>query len=120
MRLIASWTPDQEPSTEMPTTLKWEDGTPATFDDFAKHELDTYTLVAGQHGGIEQHIFPDIVAEVVYDEFAKDWIVKGPGVVTAALALHDPGATDDQITTELFTFPVVYRAKIVRTPALAN
>ena len=72
MRLIASWTSDQEPGTEMPTTLKWEDGTPATLDDFAQHQLDTRTLVAGRDGGMEQHFFPDVFAEIVFDEFAKD------------------------------------------------
>jgi hypothetical protein len=118
MRLIASWTPDQDPSTEMPTAVKWEDGTPATLDDFAKHQLDTYTLRTGRDGGMERHIFPSISVEVVYDWFAKDWVMKGSGVITAALELHNPDATDVQITAELFTFPVVYRANIVRTPAV--
>jgi hypothetical protein len=55
---------------------------------------------------------------VVFDRFAKDWVVRGPGVNTAALELHNPDATDDQITTELYTFPIVYRAKIVRLKGL--
>jgi hypothetical protein len=104
----------------MPTSLEWEDGTPATLDDFARHQLDTYTLQAGRHGRTEQHFFPDIVAEGVFDWFAKDWVVRGPGVNTAALELHNPDATDDQIITELYTFPIVYRAKIVRLKGLVN
>lgn len=101
MRLIAVWTRDQDVGTEMPNTMKWDDGTPATMDDFAKHRLDTHTLVAGRNGGMEQHFYPDIVARVEYDWFARDWVVKGSGVTTTALQLHNPDATDDEITTEL-------------------
>lgn len=119
MRLTATWKPDQDAAMDMPDSLKWEDGTPATVDDFARHQLDTHTLRPGRHGQIEQHFFPDLVAEVVYDRFANDWVVKGPGVITAALELHNPDATDDQITAQLFTFPMVYRAKIVRNTSLS-
>ncbi|MGC1784734.1 MAG: hypothetical protein WA708_19615 [Acidobacteriaceae bacterium] len=103
----------------MPNSLTWEDGTPATVHDFARHQLDTHTLRSGRNGEIEQHFFPDIVAEVEYDWIAKDWIVKGPGVTTTALELPNPDATDDQITAELYTFPIVYRARIVRITSLS-
>lgn len=120
MRLIATWTSDQNPATEMPRSLKWDNGTPATMDDYRAHSLDTHSLHASGDGGMECHMFPDLVAEVVYDWFANDWVVKGRGVVTAALELHNPNATNEQITAELFTFPIVYRAKIVRSPVLVN
>jgi hypothetical protein len=119
MKLIATWKPDQDAAIEMPDSLKGEDGTSATVDDFVRHQLDTHTLRSGRHGQIEQHFFPDIVAEVIYDRFAKDWVVKGPRVITAALELPNPDATDDQITAQLFTLPIVYAAKIVRTTPLS-
>src|SRR5580700_10916414 len=37
MRLIATWTKDQDVGTELPSSLKWEDGTVATLDDYEKH-----------------------------------------------------------------------------------
>jgi hypothetical protein len=55
---------------------------------------------------MECHMFPWIIAEAVFDTFAGDWVVKGPDVIAAALELHDQEATDDQITTELFSFPL--------------
>jgi hypothetical protein len=86
-------------------------------DDYRAHELDTHSLHGTRDGGIECHMYPEIVAEVIYDPFAGDWVVKGPSVITTALDLHDPDATDDQITAELFALPVVYRATITRTSA---
>jgi hypothetical protein len=53
MRLIASWTPDQDPATEIPTSLKWDDGAPATVDDYRAHFLDTHSLHASGDGGME-------------------------------------------------------------------
>jgi hypothetical protein len=59
-------------------------------------------------------MFPEIVAEVTFDRDAKDWIVRGPGVTTVCLELNDPNAKDDEIMAALYTFPVVYRANVVR------
>jgi hypothetical protein len=42
------------------------------------------------------------------------WMVTGPGIATVGLELHDPNAKDEQIIAELYTFPMVYRANIVR------
>ncbi len=41
MRLIATWRLDQEPSTDAPVKLRWEDGTPATMADFARIDGNT-------------------------------------------------------------------------------
>ena len=120
MKLIAKWKREEEPAHNEPSTLVWEDGAPATMDDYRAHFLDTHSLREGDDGGMECLMFPEVVAEVVYDRFANDWVVKGPDVVTAALELHSPDATDEDITTELFTFPIVYRAKIVRHQGFVN
>jgi hypothetical protein len=115
MKLIASWTKDQDASMDEPSLVKWGDGTAATLDDFRKHELDTHTFRFDGSNHLELHIFPDIVAEVTFDRAAKDWVVRGPGVVTVGLELNDPNAKDDEIIAELYTFPIVYRANIVRS-----
>jgi hypothetical protein len=40
--------------------------------------------------------------------------VTGPGITPASLDLKDTGASDDQIMTELYTFPIIYRARVHR------
>jgi hypothetical protein len=114
MRLIATWTKDQDVGTELPSSLKWEDGTVATLDDYEKHQLDTHSLHAHDDGGMECHMFGDIVAEVTFDRYAQDWVVTGPDIASVGLELHDPNAKDEQIIAELYTFPLVYRADIIR------
>jgi hypothetical protein len=117
MKLIASWTKDQDVSMEEPYLIKWGDGKAATLDDYRKHQLDTHTFRADESNNLERHIFPDIVAEVTFDRDAKDWVVRGRGVATVGLELNNPNAKDDEIIAELYTFPMVYRANIVRPEA---
>ena len=119
VRLIVKWTSKQDPAYEEPSSLSWENGSPATVADYREHQLDTHSFHEGDDGGLECHMYPDIIGEVIYDSFAKDWVVRGRDIITTALELHDPDSTDDQITTELFGLNVVYRAKITRTPAAA-
>ena len=114
MRLIAKWKPELEPAYDEPSSVVWEDGTPATLNDYRTHELDTHSLHATDNGGMECHMFPEIVAEVAFDQDVRDWVVRGPGVVTFGLELHDPNAKDEQIIAELYTFPLIFRANIVR------
>jgi hypothetical protein len=115
MKLIASWTKDQDASMDEPHLVKWGDGTPATLEDYKKHLLDTHTIRFDGSGRIERHTFPDLVAEVSFDRAANDWVVRGPGVATAALELNDANAKDEEIVAELYTFPIVYRVRILRS-----
>ena len=114
MRLIAKWKPELEPAYDEPSSVVWEDGTPATLNDYRTHELDTHSLHATDNGGMECHMFPEIVAEVTFHRDVQDWVVTGPGVATVGLELHDPNAKDEQIIAELYTFPLIFRANIVR------
>ncbi len=114
MALVAKWTPKQDSCHEPPNSVKWEDGTLATQNDYFEHLTDTYRCVADPTGAIEMHIFPGVVADVRFDEVAGGWAVSGPSVISVALGLTDPTASDSQIIAELFTFPVVYRAQIHR------
>jgi hypothetical protein len=114
MKLIARWTEHQDASTEQPSSVTWEDGTPATLSDFKRHLSDTHSLHHDELGRVEQHFFPDIVAEVNWEPSTMDWIVRAPNAQTFALELHDPHVKDDEIVAALFTFPTIYRVKIVR------
>jgi hypothetical protein len=117
MKLIARWTEHQDASTEQPYSVSWEDGTPATLSDFKRHLLDTHSLHHDELGRVEQHFYPDVVAQVKWDQAAMDWVVSAPDIQTFALELHDPHVKDDQIVEALYTFRKVYRARIVRPVA---
>jgi hypothetical protein len=115
MELIARWTKHQDASMEEPQSVRWANDTPAIVDDFQRHQLDTHCLRIDEQGQLVQHFFPEIVAEVTFDQDVRDWVVRGPGVTTVGLELNDPNANDEQIIAELYTFPTVYRANIVRS-----
>ncbi len=112
--LIAQWATHEGATLEPPNLVLWEDGTPATPADYKKHIDDTHAWILKSPDIIERHIFPDIVADVRYDYLVGAWVVSVHGVETATLTLKDPNATDDEIREELFTFPVIYRARIHR------
>jgi hypothetical protein len=114
MKLIAKWKPDLDPAYDEPSSVVWDDGTPATLTDYRTHELDTHRLYVSEGGDTERHMFPDIVAEITYEPNVRDWVMRGQDVNTAALELHDPNATDVEILAEVFTFPTVYRHRVIR------
>jgi hypothetical protein len=112
--LIAKWTAAQDPSDDLPAKVYWADGSSATNNDYVTNSIGTHTLMLGEDGGMECHMFPDIVANLRFDTFADSWIASGPGIEPFALSLPDRNATDSQIIGELFLFPVVYKARIFR------
>jgi hypothetical protein len=114
MKLIAKWKFELEPAYDEPSSVVWADGTPATLNDYRAHELDTHSLHACNDGGMERHMFADIVANVTFDANVHDWVMSGQDVNPAALGLNDPAATDETIVAEIFTFPTVYRHRIIR------
>jgi hypothetical protein len=113
-RLVATWRRGAEPAHENPTKVRWDDGSSGTVDDYLDHELDTRFWHRNDRGDMELHIFPHIVADVAFDPLVMDWVMRGRDVTTAALDLHDPCATDAAIEEAVFTFPTVYRIRIVR------
>lgn len=75
------------------------DGRAATLADFQEHRIDTYTFV-GQPDHMEIHMFPDIVAEVYYDQGLGAWHTRGRGVTPRMLSLKDPNIDNHQIIAE--------------------
>lgn len=111
--LIAAWTLDQDPTIDHPKTVRWADGDSADFDDYLAHSMSTHTFVVGGNG-IELHMYPAVVGDVRYDPSVRRWVmIVGVGPIVV-LDLDDEDAPDDQIMAELFTYPVVYRARIHR------
>jgi hypothetical protein len=58
MELIARWTQRQDSCMELPNSVTRADGTPATIDDYERHQFDTHTLGFDEFGRAEQRIFP--------------------------------------------------------------
>jgi hypothetical protein len=113
-RLIATWKRGDDPSQTPPILLVWNDGALGTLAEFRRHQADTHLFRQNGSGEIEQHICPDIVATVEFDEDLNDWVIRGPGVETAVLDLHDPDASDDDVVSLVCTRNIVYNAKIIR------
>lgn len=111
--LIAKWKPEQDCSVELPYTVYWSDGSPATLEDYLDHILDTHTFI-NKADGVELRISPNIVADVHYELLARQWVISGDGVQTAVLDISDRDALDDSILAELATWPIVYRVRIHR------
>jgi hypothetical protein len=114
VRMTARWDRHQDSSTEDPRSITWEDGTSATLDDFRSHSSHTSRFVIGPQAKKEVHIYPDIVADVYFDRYAKSWAIRGEGVTACALDVCDPLATDHDIIAALATLPMFYRVKINR------
>jgi hypothetical protein len=112
-RLKATWEEASEPGGE-PSTVTWEDGRATTLEDFHGHELDTHFWAQDDDGRLTKYMFPEIQAEVVFDQDVSDWIVRGQGVVTTALDLADPNALDESVVAALFNLEMVYRSRIIR------
>ena len=112
LTIVARWREDQDFSMESPAEVKWGDGSAATLEAFENHRLDTHTFL-DKGEWIEQHIFPDIVAEIYFDQTGF-WRLRGRGVITQRMELTDPNAKDDEVIAELSTYNIVYRARILR------
>jgi hypothetical protein len=113
-RLKATWEGACEPCVDGPSSVSWEDGRPATLEDFHTHELDTHFWSEDDDGHMCKFMYPDIIADVVFDRHVMDWVVQGSGVVTTALDLKDPNTPDGDIVAALFTLETVYKSRIIR------
>jgi hypothetical protein len=63
LALIAKWKTNDDVTYELPDLVQWEDGTPATYDDYFKHLGDTHTWLSNPQDGLEWRGYPDIVAD---------------------------------------------------------
>jgi hypothetical protein len=115
MKLIAKWNQGQEPGIEEPSSVVWEDGSPATIADYRKHELDTRISYSHDDGEIQCHMFPHVIADVRFEQDVWDWVVRGQGVIPVALDIKNPKALDGDIYAALISISTVYKARIIRS-----
>ena len=112
--LIARWNDFDPENMGPPDSIRWADGTPATFADFRQQLDNTHHEFDISPRCYEMHFYPEIVADVRYDPKGGHWVVTGKGVETTALFLADPFVGDDQIIAEMCTLPTYYRHRIHR------
>lgn len=116
MRLIVYWGPDERANFQIPEEVKWEDGTPATLDDYARHQLDTQCTDRNNRGSVTV-IFPDVVATTHYDTAIGHWICQDPKLTVPPIVLDetDPNASDETLRSELIMYPVSYKSTFDRS-----
>jgi hypothetical protein len=112
--LIARWTSTQDPGVDRPQAIFWDDGRPATHQDYLDHREDTHELLEGPDDNLERRMYPSLIADVRYDGYVQLWLVVPPDHEPLSLDLSDINATDDQIISTLYEFPMVYKARIWR------
>ena len=112
--LIASWTKDQDPLVDSPSSLTQADGTPISIDDYESHLSDTFSWDLEAVDGPRRIIQPSLVATARYDLIAGAWIIGGRGIPRSVLDIDDPHATDAEIAEELCDWPKVFRLNIKR------
>lgn len=114
--LIARWKVAKDIYFTPPDRVRWDDGSPATVDEYWAHELDTQECIQGDKGGLEMRIYPEIIADVEFNPSLGAWVADGPGVASSALEESDPDASDDFILAALCRLPIYYRARVHRGP----
>lgn len=113
--LIAKWKPGADPAVEAPADIRWEDGRPATLEDYVDHLDDTHRLHHESDETLVCTMFPKIMAEVQFDPVISHWICEAPGHSEVLVDLPPtPDVSDDEIIAALYSSPIVYRATIRR------
>jgi hypothetical protein len=89
LKLIAKWKPELEPAYDEPSSVVWEDGAPATLNDYRTHELDTHGLHASDDGGMECHVFRELrdLAEAIKRASASRGFSQCPVILAGHLFL---------------------------------
>ncbi|HUN85972.1 MAG TPA: hypothetical protein VMU48_16455 [Terracidiphilus sp.] len=111
--LIARWRYGQTPY-GIPDRVFWDDGSPATLEEYWAHELDTQECIRGAKGGVEVHIYPEIIADLSFDPVIGSWVLGGPGVSPAVLDEPDPEISDEMLLAALCRLPTFYRTRVHR------
>jgi hypothetical protein len=100
-RLLLYWGPEETADFQTPAEVKWEDGSPATIEDYRKHQLCTQSVQPSEKGLVTV-ICPDIVAVTRYDSAKGHWVLytdRG----TMDLDETDPNASDADLDAQLAT-----------------
>jgi len=108
MRLLVYWGKEEESDLQVPKEVKWEDGTPATLDDYYKNQSATQTSF-GTDKGLVTVISPDVIATARYNAVKGHWVLEAPGGEPFDLEETDPKASDKTLMDEITSYPVTYK-----------
>lgn len=111
--LIAKWKAEQDCSVDLPHTVRWSDGKPATLDDYVAHRSATREYSVDRRG-VKLYLFPEVVAELHYDSSLGRWSMCGDGVRSAVLNITDRNASDETLLAEISTWTTLYQVRICR------
>jgi hypothetical protein len=111
MKLVIFWGKD-EPNLQDPQTIKWEDGTPATLEDYYAHSTDTCVEHLTDEGFFSVYD-PSMIARTRWDFDEGHWVCEAPDE-EIILDITDPLASDEDIRSELRNYRVMYKTTIER------
>jgi hypothetical protein len=94
--------------------VKWEDGTPATLNDYRKNQSATQTSFSTEEGLVTV-ISPDIIATAKYDVAKGHWALHAPGGKPFVLEETNPIASDKTLMDEISSYPVSYKTVFDRS-----
>jgi hypothetical protein len=109
MRLLVFWGSKEEADFQTPKEVKWEDGSPATLEDYYRNQLATQSAHPTERG-LATVLCPDLVVEV-----AKGHWVLYTDRGSMDLDETDPNASDADLDAQLATYPVIYQSTFDRS-----
>src|ERR1039457_2623466 len=92
---------------------KWEDGSPATLEDYYRNQLATQSAHPTEKG-LATVLCPDVVAITRFDVAKGHWVLytdRG----SMDLDETDPNASDADLEAQLATYPVIYQSTFDRS-----
>jgi hypothetical protein len=116
-RLIVFWGPENEADYQTPNEVKWEDGTPATLEDYRKHQSSTRTSQLTDRGHATV-LFPDVSSVTRFDVPKGHWVVEASNGDVLDLLEADPNASDQTLLKEISMNPVIYQTTVDRSHLL--
>lgn len=113
-QLIVFWGTDEEADYQVPKEVKWEDGTPATIEDYRKYQSCTRTSQLSDKGHATV-LFLDVHSETRFDNSKGHWVVQATNGDVLDLLETDPNASDKMLLKEISMNPVIYRTTVNRS-----
>jgi hypothetical protein len=74
MRLLVFWGSKEEADFQTPKEVKWEDGSPATLEDYYRNQLATQSAHPTEKG-LATVLCPDVVAITRFDVAKGHWVL---------------------------------------------
>jgi len=116
VHLLVYWGAAETANMQEPEEIKWDDGSPATLEDYVRLSSSTQCS-HGTERGMVTIFMPDVVAVASYDAAKGHWVVQEVGSKAEPFPLlqTNPAATDEELQYEIANHRVAYRTTIDRS-----